>query len=141
MSTHEKALEKVRQRAYDSDEDDGTVSIFKASKSLLERHRDATSALNNAKNDLDTHASFQEARTKDRERVKDILVAGKRVFEREISGLRRDSKMVMPNEDEEVDAQAKAIFVGQRPQAKYGDVARSLKYVQKGVKKIVKGID
>lgn len=138
MSIHEKAFDKLRESGYDSDDEEES-SVFTTSKDLLETSRKASSAISTASKRSNSYASYEQSRKNDQERVKDVIVAGKRVFERELGDIRRDSTQV--NENGEVNDQAKAIFVGQRQQAKDGHVGRSLRYMQKGVKKMAKGLD
>lgn len=134
MSIHEKAFDKLR----DDSDDEKDSKVFTASKDLIRTGRQASAAIENALKGS-CHTSYEQTRKNDKDRVKDVITAGKRVFERELGESRRDSKQV--DENGEVNDQAKAIFVGQRQQSKDGDVGRSLKYMQKGVKKMAKGLD
>ena len=73
--------------------------------------------------------------------MKDVLARGKQVFERELDGLEHGKAHDPTNGNDEIEAHAQAIFTGHRKQGRgNGDVGRPLKYMEKGVKRMTKGL-
>ena len=149
LSTHDKAIDRELYRKSDkfeihggrSDRTEEATAYLEASDTVLKLNRKAASAVNDATNASDSYAAFEQSRKQDQERVKDVLNVGKGIFSKEINGLKKDEVM-----SDEVQAQANAIFAGQRKRGDEnananGHVGPSLKYMQKGVKKMVKGFD
>ena len=144
---HHKVIETTTERTnpdkldYRNASRKGTA-LLEASDALLKLNRKASSAVNDAANAPDSHASFEQTRKADQQLVRALLACGKRVSERELGGLGQDATQHSMNVNDEIDAQAKAIFVGHRKDShQNGDVGRALKYIEKGVKKMTKGLD
>lgn len=143
LTMHDKTVEKARLRTnweLQTGDNDEADSLLDASDVLVKLNRRARSAVTDAANAPDCYASYEQTGKVDKDRVKNILATGKRVFEREINGLEHGTKATKGSD--EITAQANAIFVGHRKQNdENADVSRSLKYMEKGVKKMTKGLD
>jgi len=165
LSVHNKAIEKHESGSDDpralpkhlhdltSSREREVQTLLDASTALLENHAKATSTISSLSDpNSESDGSFTSfaARCKaDEEHLKAILKAGVQVCEREIGGLparpnghvrRRDSGGGRAVE-EESEALAEALFKGSCGKGVGGgDVETGLKYLDKGVRKMVKGV-
>ncbi|KAK3721894.1 hypothetical protein LTR37_002710 [Vermiconidia calcicola] len=87
--------------------------------------------------------TYKQARKEDQERVKDILGAGKRVFDGELDAVVQQAKAKQSVGGKgEAAAQAIAVFGEGTTQAGEGDeTEKALRCVQKGVRKMTKALD
>ena len=87
--------------------------------------------------------TYNQAREDDRERVKEILAAGKRVFDGDLDAVVHEAraKQLLGGKNEAA-AQAIAVFGEGAMHAGDGDeTEKALRYVQKGVRKMTKALD
>ena len=112
--------------------------LFDATDLLLKVHRKASRAVSEESVGLASQTAYREARRADKERVKDILVAGKRVFENDIDTVEQQAKAKqLLGGNDEAAAQATAVFGTDSVMG----TDKALKYMQKGMKKMTKGLD
>lgn len=165
LSVHNKAMEKhesgsdnpraLPKHLHDlsSSREREVQTLLDASTALLKTHRKATSTISDLSDPSfeseGSFTSFQARCRADEEHLKAVLKAGVRVCEREIGGLRaqpngnvdrRDSGGGRGTEEESV-AHGEVLFKGSCGKGvSGGDVEMGLKYLDKGVRKMVKGV-
>ena len=117
-------------------------NLLESSDQLLSLHQKAARAISDGAAGPGSYAALEEEREKDRERTRQLLAVGKRVYERELDGIDQQAK---PKDflgvDNEVLAQANQLFGGRKVVGSDHDSDRTLKYMQKGIRKMTKGLD
>lgn len=111
-------------------------ALLTATDALSQLNRKANHAIASSSSAATGPAAYLQARAEDQERVKQILAAGKRVFEGEIEGIRR-----LAGRDEAA-GQAIALFGegGERVEGNAG-VERTVECLERGVKRMTRGLE
>ena len=119
------------------------TKLLDATEQLLKISRKANRAISEEHNGHSNLAAYQEARQADQERVKEILAAGKRLFESDLDAIEQQHKAKQATGgSDDVAAQAAALFgSGQKNAGSSTDVDKTLRYLQKGVKNMTRGME
>ena len=125
-----------------ADRSSSVHQLLDASDTLLKLNRKCGRAISDAQIEQGNIAALYQKRSEDKQRVKDILAAGKRAFANDIDAIEQQAKArKLMGADDEITEQANAVFGDRRGQACEGsDAGKSLKYLEKGVRKMTKGI-
>ena len=107
----------------------------------LNVHEKAEQALSKGRGGGAQLTSLRQACLAEQERVIQILKAGKRTFEKDVDNVEQQTKAVQfKDENLEVNQQAEVVFGFEQKQDRQG-TDKALKYMEKGVKKMTKGLD
>jgi hypothetical protein len=110
-------------------------TLLTASENLIKHYKKANRSIFD--NAAANSSRFVESQAEDQKRVLEILAAGKRVFEGDLAAIEKQAK----GGGDEAAAQAVYIFgEGAEGVAKGSEADMTLKYLDKGVRKIAKGL-
>ena len=145
LTMHEKAFGHGKGAATANGRNDGsdrvnsTNALLSSSDQILKLHRKASHTINDGTNRPNNYASLEQTLDEDRERVNQILAAGKRVFTNELDAVSKaDSHM---NGSDEAVAQAENLFGSRKRAENEAEAERALRYLHKGVRKMTKGVE
>ncbi|KAK5175635.1 uncharacterized protein LTR77_000774 [Saxophila tyrrhenica] len=138
-------IAKVLEDNVRSEETANTISGIKAllgaTDELLQVHKQANHHISASNTNSTAPADYMQARQDDRERVKQILAAGRRVFEGELEAVKEQSRAGEAGGKGEAASLAIGLFGDGAKMDDNGDAGKTLSYLERGVRRMTKGLN
>lgn len=126
--------------ATESDRKRQVQGLLANADTMLELYRRADSKITHAFGGEGSVTTIEKNFKADAQTVKDVLAVGKRICDGELESVEQQARARELLGKKEAIEQAKGIF-GQPKQAEGQGVGRTLEYVERGVRRMVKGLE